>query len=112
MTVTATGYLTETERVVAAATVIIIGVHRSDLFSNQCAGWAEPAADCSYHLITRMARSVFHRLGRPSPSLIAKCSLPGCEFSKSQRPSAPRLERTSWTASATRSSGAAPAARW
>jgi hypothetical protein len=34
-------------------------------------------SDFSYQLRTRSARSVFHRLGRPSPSSSMKWTLPG-----------------------------------
>ena len=58
-----------------------------------------------------MARRVFQRLGRPSPSSIAKCSQPGWRFLTGQRPSASRLDSTRSIASANPSSGAAPAAQ-
>src|SRR6266511_5752664 len=63
------------------------------------------AADgvCSYHLRTRIARRVFHRLGLPSPSSIVKCSRPGWGFSRGQRPSASRFDSLRSIASLARS---------
>lgn len=43
---------------------------------------AQPA-DCSNHRRTRTARSVLHRLGRPSPPSRMKWTLPRCVFSSS-----------------------------
>src|SRR5882672_140158 len=68
-------------------------------------------ADRSYQLRTRSARSVFHRLGRLSPSSSAKWTLPGCVFSSSQVPSACRLDRSKSMASSIRESGTSPAER-
>jgi vacuolar iron transporter family protein len=48
---------------------------------------AVQSGDLSYQLRTRSARSVFHRLGRPSPSSSVKWTLPGCVFSSSHVPS-------------------------
>ena len=72
-----------------------------------------PAAypPCANQSRTRIARSVFHRLGLPSPSSMAKCMRPGWGFSSGQRPSASRFDTTRSIAAAIRSSGAAPAAR-
>src|SRR5256885_6297289 len=67
---------------------------------------------CRYHLSTRIARSVFHRLGLPSPSSIAKCSRPGCGFSRGQRPSESRFDSRRSIASATRSYGEVRTEPW
>ena len=45
------------------------------------------ASHRSYDVRTRNARSVFHRLGRSSPSSSAKWTAPGCVFSSRQVPS-------------------------
>ena len=65
----------------------------------------------SYQSSTRSARSVFHRLGCPSPPSNSNWVSPGWVFSSSQVPSGCRLSRTSCTASAIRSSGASPVRR-
>src|SRR5579859_4545777 len=67
-----------------------------------------PAA---YQSNTRKARSVFHRLGSPSPSSTSTGILPGYWTSSDHRPSPSRFDATSSIASATRSSGVAPALR-
>ena len=59
----------------------------------------------AYQSNTRKARSVFHRLGRPSPSSISTGIAPGYCVSSGHRPSASRFDATSSIASATRSSG-------
>jgi chemotaxis protein methyltransferase CheR len=56
-------------------------------------------------------KSVFHRLGRPSPSSVSTGISPGYRTSSGHRPSPSRLDATSSIASATRSSGATPARR-
>ena len=65
--------------------------------------------DPSYQRSTRRARSVFQRLGVPSPSSSAKWTAPGWVFSSNQVPSGCCLLRTSSIASSIRSSGASPA---
>ena len=62
-----------------------------------------------YQSNTRKARSVIHRLGRPTPSSISTGILPGYWVSSSHRPSPPRFDSTRSIASAARSSGATPA---
>ena len=47
-----------------------------------------------YQSSTRRARSVFHRLGLPSPRPISTSILPACRMSSGQRPSASRLDAT------------------
>jgi len=59
-------------------------------------GERDPAPDypaSSDHRSTRIARRVFHRLGLPSHSSMAKCTWPGWGFSRGHRPSASRLEQ-------------------
>jgi len=56
-------------------------------------------------------RSVFHRLGRPSPSSSAKWTLPRCVFSSSQVPSGCCLDRSKSIASSIRESGTSPTER-
>src|SRR6266550_9567694 len=76
------------------------------------AGWVgKPWWLCSYQRRTRSARSVFHRLGRPSPSSSAKWTAPGWVFSRSHVPSGCCLDRTKSIASSRRGSGGSPAAR-
>ena len=66
---------------------------------------------CHAQSNTRSARSVFHRLGCPSPSSSAKWIFPGCVFSSSQVPSGRSLDRTRSIASFIRGSGGSPAER-
>jgi hypothetical protein len=64
-----------------------------------------------YQSSTRRARSVFQRLARPTPSPSSTGIVPGCWYSSSQWPSPSRFASTNPIASATRSSGLAPALR-
>ena len=57
-------------------------------------GRAAQPPDRSYQRRTRSARSVFHRLGRPSPSSSTKWTLPGWVFSSSHVPSGCCLDRS------------------
>ena len=67
--------------------------------------------EVAYQSNTRKARSVIHRLGRPSPSSSAKWTWPVCVCSSSQAPSGCRLDRSTAIASSMRASGTSPTER-
>src|SRR5215213_2731381 len=69
------------------------------------------SSHAAYQPNTRKARSVFQRLGRPSPSSVSTGISPEYRISSGHRSSLSRLDSTKSIASATRSSGATPARR-
>ena len=82
------------QRFDAGDEILISGQHNGHFWlSHHCKsrcltlgfGGRQGQSRAAYQSNTRKARSVFHRLGRPSPSSSAKCTAPGWVFSKKPR---------------------------